>query len=122
MTILELLAERRIAEAQRQGAFDGLHGSGQPLRLEPDEHVPPEWRASFHLLRQAGMSPDWIALGAEIERELAEVRRRKASSGNGPDACRLDQAAIAALNRKVDRYNSMVPHLSLQRSRLRLEP
>lgn len=121
MSILETMAERRIVEAQRAGAFDGLRGSGLPLRLEAEEHVPPEWRAAFHMLRQAGLAPDWIGLGTEIESELAEVRRRKAASDGGAEACRRHQAAIAAINEKIDRFNLMVPHSSLQRRRLRLE-
>ena len=121
MSILETMAERRIVEAQREGAFDGLRGSGMPLPLEPEEHVPPEWRAAFHMLRQAGLAPDWIGLGTEIESELAEAVRRRAASDGGTDARRRHQAAIAALNGKIDRFNRMVPHSSLQRRRLRPE-
>jgi len=80
MLIVEAMAERRIVEAQREGAFDGLRGSGHPLRLEPEEHVPAEWRAAFHLLRQAGLGPAWIAQGAEIEADLAEARRTPAGA------------------------------------------
>jgi hypothetical protein len=121
MLILETMAERRIVEAQREGAFDGLRGRGLPLCLEPEEHVPPEWRAAFHVLRQAGLAPEWIGLGSEIESELAEALRRRAAPDGGPEARRRDRAAIAAINAKIDRFNLMVPHSSLQRRRQRLE-
>lgn len=119
MSILETTAERRIVEAQQEGAFDGLRGRGLPLCMEPEEHVPPEWRAAFHVLRQAGLAPEWIGLGAEIESELAEALRRRAASDGGAEACRRHRAAIAAINGKIDRFNLMVPHPSLQRRRQR---
>ena len=122
MSILETLAERRIAEAQRAGAFDGLPGAGQPLRLESEEHVPPEWRAAFHLLQQAGLAPEWIVLGGEIEADLAEARRQLAASDGGADARRHYRVEIDAINRKIDRFNLMAPLPSLQRRRLRPEP
>jgi DnaJ homologue, subfamily C, member 28, conserved domain len=121
MSILETLAERRIVEALRAGAFDGLRGAGQPLRLESEEHVPPEWRAAFHLLRQAGLAPEWVVLGREIEADLAEARRKLAASDGGADARRHYQVEIDTINRKVDRFNLMTPHPSLQRPRLRPE-
>lgn len=121
MSILETMAERRIVEAQHEGAFDGLRGRGLPLCLESEDHVPPEWRAAYHVLRQAGLAPDWIGLGAEIESELAEALRRRAASDGGAEAHRRHQAAIAAINGKIDRFNLMVPHSSLQRRRQRLE-
>jgi hypothetical protein len=66
MSILETMAERRTVGAQRKGAFDGLAGRGLPLCLGPEDHVPPEWRAAFHVLRQAALAPEWIGLGTEI--------------------------------------------------------
>lgn len=121
MSILETMAERRTVEAQRKGAFDGLAGRGLPLCLGPEEHVPPEWRAAFHVLRQAALAPEWIGLGTEIESELAEARRRMAASDGGPHARWRYQSAIAAINRKIDRFNLMVPHSGQQRSRVRPE-
>lgn len=50
-------AERHITEAQKRGDFDSLPGSGQPLALDDDSHVPPELRAGFRLLKNAGCLP-----------------------------------------------------------------
>ncbi|MBM3121015.1 MAG: DUF1992 domain-containing protein [Chloroflexi bacterium] len=121
MSILETMAERRIIEAQHEGAFDGLRGRGFPLCLEPEEHVPQEWRAAFHMLRQAGLAPEWIGLGTDMESDLADARSRLAASDGGADACRRYRESIAAINAKIDRFNLMVPHSSLQRRRQRLE-
>ncbi len=115
------MAERRIVEAQREGAFDGLRDRGLPLCLGPEEHVPPEWRAAFHVLRQAALAPEWIGLGTETESELAEARRRMAASDGGAHARRRNQAAIAAINGNIERFNLVVPHSGQQRRRVRPE-
>ena len=58
MWLLDQWAERHIAEAQAKGEFDNLAGSGEPLILDDDSHVPPELRELK--LRQAGLSTDFL--------------------------------------------------------------
>jgi hypothetical protein len=67
VSILESLAERQIAEAARNGAFDGLAGSGKPLSLDSEDGVPPEWWAAFHSLCNAGLAPEWIERRRAVE-------------------------------------------------------
>ncbi|EHE9876263.1 DUF1992 domain-containing protein [Escherichia coli] len=57
MWLLDQWAERHIAEAQAKGEFDNLPGSGERLILEDDSHVPPELRAGYRLLKNAGCLP-----------------------------------------------------------------
>ena len=57
MWLLDQWAERHILDAQRKGEFDGLPGSGEPLTLDDDSHVPPELRAGYRLLKNAGCLP-----------------------------------------------------------------
>lgn len=121
MSILESLAERRIVQAQREGAFERLRGEGQPLRLEADEHVPPEWRAAFRMLQQAGLAPDWIALGREIDAAQGEARRGMAHGGGVGGARRGHAAYIADINRRIDRFNLIAPQPIPRRGHLRLE-
>jgi hypothetical protein len=71
VSILETLAERQIVEAARAGAFDGLASSGQPLRLDTDDGVPPDWWAAVHILRNAGLAPEWTERRRAIEAALA---------------------------------------------------
>lgn len=120
MSILEALAERRIVQAQREGAFVRLRGEGQPLRLEADEHVPPEWRAAFRMLQQAGLAPDWIALGREIDAALGEVRRSRSQRGGQASARRREEDEIEEINRQIDRFNLIAPHPIPRRERVRL--
>jgi hypothetical protein len=55
--LLDQWAERHILDAQRKGEFDSLPGRGEPLSLDDDSHVPPELRAGYRLLKNAGCLP-----------------------------------------------------------------
>ncbi|NIF61038.1 DUF1992 domain-containing protein [Enterobacter sp. Ap-916] len=57
MWLLDQWAERHILDAQRNGEFEGLVGSGEPILLDDDSHVPPELRAGYRLLKNAGCLP-----------------------------------------------------------------
>ncbi len=61
------LAERRIAQAQEEGAFDKLPGQGKPLQLEDDSSVAPDLRIAFKILKNAGYVPPEIADRKEID-------------------------------------------------------
>ncbi|VDC12481.1 hypothetical protein BANRA_04513 [Klebsiella pneumoniae] len=51
MWLLDQWAERHILDAQTKGEFDNLPGSGEPLTLDDDSHVPAELRAGYRLLK-----------------------------------------------------------------------
>ena len=55
--LLDQWAERHILDAQRKGELDNLPGSGEPLSLDDDSHVPAELRAGYRLLKNAGCLP-----------------------------------------------------------------
>jgi hypothetical protein len=50
---LDQLIEQKIREAMRQGEFDNLPGSGQPLHLEDDSHLPDDLRLAYKILKNA---------------------------------------------------------------------
>ena len=54
MTLLDLLAEQRIAAAIDAGEFDDLPGAGKPLDLDDDPLVPDDLRVAWRLLKNAG--------------------------------------------------------------------
>jgi hypothetical protein len=66
MICFQRIAERRILEAIRDGAFDDLPGAGQPLKLEDDSRVPEDLRIAYKILKNAGYIPKEIALRKEI--------------------------------------------------------
>ena len=66
MICFQKIAERRIQEAMKDGAFDDLPGRGKPLALERDSHVPEDLRMAYKILKNAGYVPPEIALRKEI--------------------------------------------------------
>ena len=57
MWLLDQWAERHILDAQRNGEFSDLPGTGQPLALDDDTFVPAELRSGYRLLKNAGCLP-----------------------------------------------------------------
>lgn len=142
MSWIEIIADRKIRDAQEEGAFGNLPGKGQPLNLDYDPRVPPELRAAYRMMKDAQLLPDWIQLDKEIRQRQAhwadrveayaarreeDVARRPARGGKGYDAD-LDRArerflyraaeGLCELNRMIDRLNLMVPAISRQRLRI----
>jgi hypothetical protein len=91
MLALELIAEARIAEAARAGAFDNLPGAGRPLALEDDRLIPEESRMAYRILRNAGFVPAEL----ETRREAATLRHLLAAATD--DAEKSRAAARLAL-------------------------
>ncbi|WBM71045.1 DUF1992 domain-containing protein [Buttiauxella sp. WJP83] len=57
MWLLDQLSESHILDAQRNGEFDSLAGSGAPLKLDDDSFIPPELRIAWRILKNAGCLP-----------------------------------------------------------------
>jgi hypothetical protein len=94
--IWNLIADRKIQEAMEEGAFDHLEGTGQPLPAEDDPCQDPAQRMAHHLMKNAGITPDWIAEGRELDREIARLN----------DAAPGDRQRLAAqLNRRIALFN-----------------
>ncbi len=70
--LMRHIAERRILEAIERGELDDLPGAGRPQVLDDDAMVPPELRAGYRLLRNAGCLPPEL----ELRRDIAAARRR----------------------------------------------
>lgn len=60
------IAEERILDAQRAGAFDDLPGKGKPLQLEDLSWVPEELRIGYHILKNAHVLPPEAELLKDI--------------------------------------------------------
>jgi hypothetical protein len=73
----ERIAEQRIREAQREGKFDRLPGSGSPLDFEEYFKLPVELRLAYSVLKSANCLPEEVTLLndiASLERQLADTR------------------------------------------------
>ncbi|MDA8090342.1 MAG: DUF1992 domain-containing protein [Nitrospiraceae bacterium] len=66
LDILAKIAERRIEEAMRGGAFENLAGSGKPLSLDDDSLVPEDLKLAYRVLKNAGFAPPEVELKKEI--------------------------------------------------------
>ena len=130
LPVWESAVERQIREAQERGDFDDLPGRGQPLPPEPWEG---EWALAFHVLRQAGETLPWIALGREIEQGRERLARLREQAAALRDRCpphdpgwRAERATArerylreaAELDKLLADYNFLVPTRSLDRGRL----
>jgi DnaJ family protein C protein 28 len=122
-----------------QGAFDNLKGKGQPLNLDDNPNVDPEWQLAYHLLKQNGFAPDFIEQRQTIEMELAAARSALARSwawhqqalAGGEDAALVDGewakaqqrfgAVVETLNAQIKTYNFNIPHDKLYRKPIDLE-
>lgn len=87
MSWVEMIADRKVRDAQEEGLFDNLPGKGRPLNLDIDSRLPPEIRIANQLMRDAGVLPEWIELEKQIrtrrqawaERVEAYAREREQS-------------------------------------------
>jgi hypothetical protein len=70
MLSLELLAEKKIAEAIERGELDHLPGAGKPLELDDDALVPEDLRMAHRILKNAGFVPQEAAERAKAARKL----------------------------------------------------
>jgi hypothetical protein len=70
MLFVDLIAEAKIAEAARAGAFDNLPGAGKPLDLDFDRMIPEDVRIAYRILRNSGFVPPEL----EALREAASLR------------------------------------------------
>lgn len=65
-TGFEKIIEERILQAQKRGDFDNLPGTGHPLDIEDDSHIPEDLRLAYKVLKNAGCVPPEIELKKEI--------------------------------------------------------
>jgi hypothetical protein len=93
--LFEKLVEQKIREAQAAGEFEGLEGAGRPVNLEAYFATPEELRASYAVLRSAGVVPEEVQLLKEIE----ALRARREASDDAAERERLGRE-LAELNLK----------------------
>jgi hypothetical protein len=124
--------EQIIREARERGLFDNLAGAGKPLEIA-DDSAAGDWAMAFRMLKSAGETLPWIALGREIEADQARLSAElERAAGwlrrwrDDPRAYELERgrarerylSAAAALDRKLWLYNAQVPSFRLDRGRL----
>jgi DnaJ family protein C protein 28 len=126
------LVERLLQEAIENGEFDNLPGKGKPLNLNENPYLEPGQELAFGLLKRNDFAPEWIERDKEIRQGLVRAREQlqrawqlrcesPAYEGKWQAAVTRFETQLVKLNRKIDSFNLVVPVVSLQRSRLRLD-
>jgi hypothetical protein len=116
----ESTVDKQIREAEERGDFDHLPGKGKPQRLESWDD---EWGLASHVLKQAGETLPWIALGREIEEAQTELQAMLSEAASVPPAelARARERYLrqaAALDKLLQEYAFEVPVRHLERGRL----
>lgn len=111
----ESAVEKQIREAQERGDFDNLPGSGKPLS---GESWGGEWGLAYHVLKQAGETLPWIALGRDIDAARTRLDRLLADARGlrGAERARARDRYLreaAALDKLLEEYAFMVPARSI---------
>jgi hypothetical protein len=92
MWLIDKIAEQRILEAREKGEFDNLAGSGKPIQLGDDNHVPEILRAGFRILKNAGYLPSEL----QARKEIANVQQLLLAVDTG------DAGAVRHLNARLN--------------------
>ena len=110
----ETLIERQIREAMAEGRFDDLPHQGEPLPND-DNPMAGEWGLAFHLLKNAGVAPPWIAADKEVRDLLARRDEILARAGSGPAPSAFARRRdLAALEDLVIRINGAIARLNAE--------
>jgi hypothetical protein len=84
--MFDAIAEKKIAEAIARGELDDLPGSGKPLELDDDAHIPEDLRVAYRILKNAGYVPPEV----ENLQEVGELERLvQAQASDDPAKARL---------------------------------
>lgn len=104
MNIIDRIAEGRIQEAAERGEFDDLPGQGKPQQLDDDSLVPPELRAGYRMLKNAGFLPPEL----ELRKEIRAVEELIAGSTD-PDSRRRGRLRLDLLRAQLDQHGHSSP-------------
>lgn len=107
------LIDEQIQDAMRKGQFANLPGTGKPLKLEDDSHVPEQMRMANKLMRDNDLLPEWMQQGKDLDaahEQLVAQVQRLAQRGlvSGESVAALREAAKKH-NSRVLSYNLKVP-------------
>lgn len=69
------IVEKILREAQANGKFDNLAGSGRPLKLDDANEASEDWAAN-HLLQNQNLRPAWLEEDLAIQAELEQARQK----------------------------------------------
>jgi hypothetical protein len=94
---------------EKDGGFNNLPGKGKPIEIKSGDPL-------NGVLSNANILPDWLLLQHEVRDAIqALLGRMNSQAGYGPD----DE--ITEINKKIKKYNTLVPTPILQKGHLSKE-
>jgi DnaJ homolog subfamily C member 28 len=129
------VVEDLIQESMSKGDFNNLTGSGKPLSGTQQQNPYVDFTTAKlnKILLDNGFTPEWIMLQKEIREEIADLKSRlgnewQQTCGDSPSDKRRWQMAVMScqtlceeINKKIDKFNLIVPILHKQMVQIRLE-
>jgi hypothetical protein len=100
MNWARIIAEERIKEAQREGAFNHLPGAGKPLPADDLEGVPEELRMGYRMLKNAGALPEEM----QLRKDMVSLQELLRSCRDDDEKAKLN----AEINAKQLRYRMLM--------------
>ncbi len=68
LNAIQLIAERKITEAIREGKLETDGWKGKPLPVEDDRLIPPDLRMAYKILKNSGYLPPEVETRKEIQK------------------------------------------------------
>ncbi len=102
--------DQMVARAIARGDMDNLPGKGKPLALKDADPYAGDEAKLYEMLKNAGLTPEWIELRQQIVAAMNEIRA-KPKSPERP-------SRIVETNILIDKHNRQVPKPFLALPRL----
>ncbi|GAP21684.1 DUF1992 domain-containing protein [Leptolinea tardivitalis] len=111
MDALHIIAENKIKEAQSDGVFDHLEGSGKPVNIETIHPAGDDHYMANHILKANHFLPVWLEDRKQLQLEIMRAQQQlKNTVILSPEI----RDSIEQLNRRISGYNLRVPVESLR--------
>lgn len=121
--MFDRIAEEKILDAIKSGAFDDLPGFGKPIEWPDQNPYESEWTMTYEILKKHNITLPWIEKRKEIDQGLnTAITNCQSNLLIGESvAFRQFSNEIQSLNKKIFDYNLSVPVSRLQRRQLAAE-
>jgi DnaJ family protein C protein 28 len=124
--------EDLIQESMQRGEFNNLPGCGKPLKYDITKHNPYVDTMTHKLneiLIQNGFVPEWVLCEKELRQELGELRenireclqQQRHTGEKYKVKVQQWMDSVKDLNKRIDRFNLLVPILNKQQYHINLE-
>ncbi|HZG56092.1 DnaJ family domain-containing protein [Paenibacillus sp.] len=98
--------DEAVREFEKNGGMERVKGKGKPLQLETGDPI-------YGVLRTANVRPHWL----ELQHDIRDALKRLHEETMRGESARAEEA-LAAINAKIVRYNAIVPHYTMQKSKV----